>query len=531
MIKNRMKTDPIPVVRQRRTMRARDVTTLKMGKVVPVAAFPLLRMDSCVGRLELAFDMAETYETLLNRIYVRTTVVFIPGVANDRFERSPSLFERAFAGEPRDNQEGSDPVPFIETHAFPATAGSHHVYKALGLNAKPGRLVSTCYQEGYNQAVNFLRRQRSNALPMRELDDSSLAAALWGPNAFSDVVPDFDDGMIAGEMPLTLVSGKLPLKGTAYANGETGAGKTLHSTVQAGAGFDGANYRELYTSTNAGFPVAYAEIGTNDLVVSLANVDQARALVEWAKKREGYEGHLDSWHIDSLMQGIEIQELQWLQPMVIDSKIAEVRQIKRMATDGASLEDGAANGVGTVSVGVNIPPNAYGGVIMILCEPLPEQLYERQADPYWMANDVDDLPNYQKDVLNPMPVVPVLNEEVDTLHAAPTQQFGWAKRNWKWGAWPTRIGGDLYAADADAATTVARRMIYPTDEANPSLTETFYLASNLGAGPFINTDKDPIVVGIGGMLEVTGLTIIGEVHESEANYDIVRADNPPLQRP
>lgn len=522
MIKSRMKTDPIPVVRQHRTMRARDVTSLKMGKVIPVAAFPLLRMDSCAGRLNLAFDMNETYEVLLNRMYVRTTVMFIPAVANERFERSPSIFERSFAGEPRDNQEGSSVVPFVETHAFPATAGSHEVYKALGLNAKAGTLVNTAYQEGYNQGVNFMRRQRSNALPMLELDNSDLAAALWGPNAFSEVVPDFDDAMIAGEFPLTLQDGKLPLKM------KPGEGSGLFGEI---------NYRSEDGAVFAGNAAPsearrlYAELTGQTSTVSLANIDQARALVDWAKKREGYEGHLDSWHIDSLMQGITIDELAWLQPMLIDSKIAEVRQLKRMATDGASLEEGAANGVGTVSVGVNVPVNPYGGVVLIFCEALPEQLYERQADPYWLANSVDDFPNYMKDVLNPMPVVPVYNREVDTLHDTPEGQFGWAKRNWKWGQWPTRVGGDLYAADADSATTVARRMIYPTDEANPSLTETFYLATNLGKGPFIDQDKDPIVVGIGGEIEVSGLTVIGEVHESEANYDIIRAEIPPMQRP
>lgn len=541
MIKNRMKTDPIPVIRQHRTMRARDVTSLKMGKVVPIAAFPLLRMDSCAGRLNIAFDMNETYETLLNRIIVRTTVMFIPAVANERFERSPSIFERSFAGEPRDNQEGSSVVPFVETHAFPATAGSHEVYKALGLNAKAGTLVNTGYQEGYNQGVNFMRRQRSNALPMLDLDNGDLAAALWGPNAFSEVVPDFDDGLIAGETPLTVVQAKMPVRGVGFSGNVTpvaqGEVKETGRVNPAftGIGLGGADLSKVVLASQSmavgSSPDIFAELAPDGIHVSLANVDQARQLVEWAKKREGYEGHLDSWHIDSLMQGITVDELAWFQPMVIDQQITEVRQVKRMATDGASLEEGAANGVGSVSVGVNVPVNPYGGVIMIFCEAMPEQLYERQADPYWMANSVADFPNYMKDVLNPMPVVPVLNQEVDTLHSTPEGQFGWAKRNWKWGQWPTRVGGDLYAADADSATTVARRMIYPTDEANPSLTETFYLATNLGKGPFIDQDKDPIVCGIGGSIEVSGLTVIGEVHESEANYDIVRAEIPPLQRP
>jgi len=47
----------------------------------------------------------------------------------------------------------------------------------------------------------------------------------------------------------------------------------------------------------------------------------------------------------------------------------------------------------------------------------------------------------------------------------------------------------------------------------------------------VDETKDPIKVGVGGTLDVIGLTIIGEVHESEANYDAVRAEYPPLQKP
>lgn len=540
MIKNRMKTDPVPVIRQGRTVRVRDITTMKFGKVYPVAAIPLLRMDSCSGRLDIAFDMNETYEVLLNRTYVRTTVVFIPAVANERFERSPSLFERSAAGQPRDNQDGSDVVPFVETHAFPATPGTHQIYKSLGLNAKAGTMVSTAYQEGYNQGVNHLRRQRSNALPTLELDNSDLAAALWGPNAFSDVVPDFDDGLIAGETPLTVVNGRMQIDGLAISNGVGGASRTgialtSNENVTFPVGGTVAQTAELYYRQRVSgaeyVPDVFTKFDQDGITVSLANIDQAQKLVDWAKKREGYEGHLDSWHIDMLMQGITVDELAWLQPMVLDTQIGQINQMMRKATDGASLEDGVANGIGRLSVGVNVPPNPYGGVVMVFCEALPEQLYERQADPYWLANTVDDFPNYMKDVLNPMPVVAVKNKEVDMLHNAPDGQFGWAKRNWQWDNWPTRVGGDLYAADADEATSVARRMIFPTDEANPSLTETFYLATNLGRGPFVDQEKDPITVGIGGQIAISGLTVIGEVYESEANYDTVRQEIEPLKRP
>lgn len=539
MISNRLKTDPIPVVRQSRDLRVRDVLTMRPGLLTPLAYIPLLRMDSCSGRVQVGFNMAETYEELMNPVKVRVTAWFVPHIALDRFERSRAIFERSFAGVAKTDDVGADVVPYFETHAHPATAGSHAVYKAVGISAAAGVLVNTGVQETYNQIANFMREQRSKSLPLVDLDNSDLLPALWFKNDFSDIVPDFDDAMIAGELPLTVVSADLPVKGigvgttAGYGSNPTvretatGTSGQVYGNAQLADGSTGTN--GIYIERNTGdYPAIYAALSDNGITASLANIDQARALVEWAKLRESYEGHKDGWIIDLLMQGISVEEQKWFQPMLIDQTEVTIRQAKRMAMDGASLEEGAANGAGVGSVGLNVPPNPYGGLIMLMAEALPEQLYERQACPYFTATSVAQLPNYQKDVLNPMPVVEVLNGEVDVDHATPNGLFGYARRNWQWARIPSRVGGDLFAPDADAATTVARRIIYPTDVADPELGEEFYLATTLGMTPFIDTAKDPIVVGLGGQVSITGLTIVGAVHESEANYSEVRADNPPL---
>lgn len=519
-IKNRLKTEPIPVVRQSRSLRIRSVTTAKPGKVVPIAAFNLLREDSCTGRLNVAVEMAETYEVLMNRMMMRLTSVFIPHIAEPRFERSDAIFERSYAGEKKTDDDNAVVVPFIETKPFPATAGSHAVYKALGLSAKAGALVNTSYEHAYNLYVNYARRMRSNSLPQREVDDTNLAAALWGPSAFSDVVPDFDDGMIAGELPVTVVQGKAPIFTDERGAGQAGANDYV-SRSSGGTIFFGNQVQDQQQM--------YADLFGSSVGISLANIDQARELVRFAQWREGYEGHPDEYVIDAMMQGFDIESLQWFEPMVIDTKMVDIPQMRRMATDGGNLEDGVANGVISTSVGVNVPPNRYGGVVMVFAEFLPEQLYERQADPWFTAKAVADLPHYMNDVTNPMPVVQVLNGEVDVDHDQPDELFGYGERNRKWRNWPTRVGGDLYAPNADAATAVARRVIYPTDVENPGLTQEFYLATTLGLTPFVATDKDPLVIAIGGTVGITGLTVIGEVHESEANYEKVRAQVPPFQ--
>lgn len=521
-IANRLKTDPIPIVRQSRAIKLRSVTTLQPGKFTPVATFKLLRQDSCSGRVTIGLDMAETWEVLMNKMFLRVSAYFIPKLSEERFMGAPHIFERSFAGIGKDDTPGAPVVPFVLRKAFPATAGSHIVYKYLGLTAKPGQLVATDYEEAYNKTVNFRRRQRSKALPMRTMDDATLAPAMWGPNAFSDVVPDFDDGLIAGELPLTVVASKMPV---AAPNSTTPGVATAQVSKDTAAGGHKLSFGGAVSVQGQMF----AELSENGISVSLANIDQAKKLVSFAKMREAYEGHPDEYVIDAMMNGFDIEGLDMVEPWLLDSKIVTIEQLKRMSMDGATIEDGAANGVAQTTLGINVPSNNYGGVVMIFAEAIPEQLYERQPDPWFTVESVSDLPNYMADVLNPMPVVEVKKGEVDVAHTDPTGLFGFARRNWKWAQWPTRVGGDLYAPTPSAATTEARHIIYPTDVANPALTQEFYESTTLGRSVFMNQTKDPMVIAVGGDIGITGLTIIGEVYESEANYEELRAKTPPLK--
>jgi len=522
VIANRLKTEPIPVVRQTRPVKVRAFTTAKPGKIIPVTAFGLLEGDSCSGRLNLAIEMKETYEVLYNRMHMRATAWFVPKVAMERFQRNKTFFERSAQGEPVTDEDGAETIPFIDTFTWPASADPIHRY--LGVGAKVGATMSTEYRESYNRLVNYMYRQRSKALPQREYNDDTLAAALWARNSMSDIVPTFDASMIAGETPLSVVSSNLQV-------GPLDAGSGWISKPSFTTFSTDAN-KHLYVDENAS-PAneILAKLSTDGVKVALANIDQARKLVEWAKLRESYEGHPDPWVIDRLMSGLPIDDQVWFEPMLLDQAMVDIQQLKRMATDGASLEDGMANGIAAASLGINVPQNPFGGTVMVVIELIPEQLYERQADPYLTITDRTKLPKYDQDVMNPMPVVEVLNREVDYDHDSPGTRFGYARRNWAWAENPTRVGGDLYLPGATEVTDKERRVIYPTDVRNPTLSAEFYIATTLGREPFVEETLDPFKVGVGGMLNVVGLTVIGEVHESEANYDAVRAAYPPLANP
>ncbi|UYD39165.1 MAG: major capsid protein [Wigfec virus K19_56] len=529
MIKNRMNTDPIPVVRQHRPVRVRNFTTVAPGKIVPTAAFGLLRGDSCSGRVEVAIEMAETYEVLFNPMHARVNAWFVPKVALDRFQRNKTYFERAAVGDPITNEGGAPTIPFLETHEY----AINPLYKHMGIPELVGRDVVTDYRESYNQIVRYAYMQRSKSLAERDLDDTTLATAIWGPNAFSSMVPNFDIGMIAGATPLTVVSAQMPVSGIhmpspTYSN--TGSMYETGGTGFSSGWVQGSPLIER-DPDNPTYPGVFAQLSQDGITVSLANIDQARKLVEWAKLREQFEGHRDPYILETLMSGLPIDEQTWMMPMLLDSKMVEFSQVKRMATDGANLSNGVANGLVVTDLGINVPQNPYGGVVMITVEAFPEQLYERQADPYFSTTDLNELPRYDRDVMNPMPVVAVKNKEVDVSHATPEGRFAYAERNWKWANNPTRVGGDLFAPNGDAPTLIDRRVIYATEVANPALNTEFYLSTTLGREVFVDQTRDPFKVGIGGTLDVMGLTVIGEVHESEANFDAVRAEYLPLAAP
>jgi len=534
MIKNRMVTEPIPVVRQERMIQARNVTTLDPGKIVPVFAAGLLREDSCSGRLNIAVEVKETYEVLFNNLQVRANFWFVPAVANERFQRNKTFFERSAVGEAITDEEGAETIDFIETHAF-GTGGP--IYKHLGLSAKADALVSTAYREAYNQLVKYAYRQRSKSLTPPLMTSTALAAAMWGPSSISAIVPDFDEAMIAGETPLTVTAGRMPVKGLAAAANVPFNGSAAGSKQADGSAATGNNWSPMGTNialqgdATTKVPNLFAEMQQNGITIALANIDQARKLVGMAKLREQREGHTDAYVIENLMAGIPVEDQAWMYPMLIDTQMVDVQQVRRMASDGASLEDGVANGLVRLSLGANIPQNPYGGVMMVTIEAIPKQLFERQADPYFTTVEPEDLPRYDRDFLNPMPVVEVKNKEIDVDHSNPEGRFGYARRNWKWMQDNSRVGGDLYAPNADEATDIERRLIYPTDVANPALNTEFYLSTTLGKDVFLESTRNPIRVGVGGTLTVRGLTIIGEVHESEANYEAVRAEYPPLVPP
>lgn len=175
----RTKTDPIPVVKTRRMLDIRNLTSLPAGKMCPVAAWPLLREDRlAMTRLRLNLEMMETAELLMNAINVRAMAYLVPNLAFDRFNGIDQL-NRSYAGVPEGDAVGATVTPYFKTRTMEAH-GVNEVLTILGKHARPGTVINDAYVEAYNAIWNFRVRNRSPDIDERALDDHTLAKCSGG---------------------------------------------------------------------------------------------------------------------------------------------------------------------------------------------------------------------------------------------------------------------------------------------------------------------------------------------------------------
>lgn len=543
---SRRKATPISAPRTLRMHDIRTMQSLPAGKMVPIAAIPLLREDAArSGKVRLSFESMETVELLMNAINVDVKAYVVPFLAFDRFEGSMDQLNRSYEGVPK--VDGGAVVPFIETHAM-GTYGSKAVYKYLGMHAAAATLVNTAYLEAYNQIWNFRAANRSKDITLRGRLDTSLAPAFWKHNGFRHIVPDFDQASIDGEIALNLVSERLPVKGIGMASGgltaplTTGVYRTVKETGTPGAvtyptamvlhpaanNQDGTLAIKGTGTTAANFvPEIYAELQGAGVTISLSNLELAKKTQAFAKLRAEYTGHTDDYLIDLLMDGISVPDTQLTQPILIGEASTVFGMAKRYASDAANLTESVVNGATYVDINIRCPRLGTGGVIMIVAEITPEQLFERQKDPFFHADSVDDFPQYLRDTLDPEKVVIVPNNYVDTDHDTPNATFGYAPLNHEWNYGAPKIGGKFYRPEVNASFDEDRQRLWAVETENPVLSQDFYLCTNMHTKPFVVTNKDPFEVVTRGSVVIEGHTVFGaNLIEASNDYDSVLAEAP-----
>jgi len=465
---------PIAVQKSRRSVKGRVLTSGDAGKILPLKYEWLHREDGVQsGKIRVNVEMMETSEMLMNGVGVTLYAHFVPMLAFDRFNGSMDELNRSYK---KENGAAGSVVPFFESNRYyHTTAGhsgwshndasevdtsNHHgghgqltFFQTMGIHTEATDLNSTVV-EAYNAIVNHRRKARSKSLPLRNAYDHTLADAFWINNGMQNIVPDYDQNLIDGQVTLAGLTFQAPIKSTAYRENSNTGGYATND--------DALNQQNLQTPASVGstvidqgdmylFEDIYAELTTGgNATMSLADIEQARQTAAFAKLRAKYDGIDDEHVIDLLMSGIRVPEEALKQPILLGRQRAMIGFNQRYATDGANLDKSATNGMATIDMSIRTPAMNTGGVIMITAEIVPEQLWERKKDYFLYTTDPDTLPNYLSDFLSPEKVSRVQNDHADVNHATPDGTFGYAPLNHQWQRDAVNVGGKYYRPANDA---------------------------------------------------------------------------------
>lgn len=537
----RTRTSPIPTDRTVRVLEHRTVTSIPAGLMTPLVAFPLLREDALrMSRYRFNFEMMETAELLANGVVVTVMAYVVPHLAFDRFDGMDSL-NRSYQKQPA--YDGGPVTPFFQGSTVPIgpQSGSNNaVLYHLGEHFAAGGTYNAAYHEAYNEIWNMRAKNRSPDIPLITSANKKLQPAFWPHHPFAQVVPDFDQATIDGEVPLNVTAGALPIRGLG-ATAITQPPMTLNMFETAGP-YVGPGFAVVGEGTTAAAGQAkiglasdaagaqlqvFAEMAENGITVSLANIEVARKTQAFALLRKAYEGIDDDYIIDLLMQGVSVPEQQMRQPILLGSRQSVFGMAKRFSSDSLDLTASVVNGAASVELGITCPRLSTGGIVMIVAEVVPEQLFERQQDYLLGITDQDLLPNFLRDTLDPEKVEVVAAGVVDTLHTTPAATFGYAPLNWRLNRQPPKVGGKFYRPAVDDPLSEDRMRFWISETVDPTLSADFYLANNLSTDVFVDTASDPFECSGRGVSTIEGNTVFGRVLlEADDVYDEIMAEVP-----
>lgn len=548
MINDRQRQDtrPLNVPRTKRNHNLTVLTSIQAGKMMPLAAIPLLREDAVQrGSFSATFELHETVEVLMNPVYMTVSAYFFPFLASERFEGSMDQFNRSYKGKPK--IEGGDVEPFFEMEALPAGgATSCEIYKYLGMHGSEGDTVSTFYKEAYNEIWKYRAKNRSPDIELPDRLNDDLLPAFWPTSRFASIVPDFDQAKMEGAIPITFIDGKLPVRGL---GGRDSLGINVPDN-KVYLGFNG-DVREWMGSNDVGRMIysgpplgstrnvtdvgglevdikdVFAELQEGGIALSLANIEVAKKTRAFARLRERFNQHSEDWVIDMLMGGLTIPDQAYKQPMLVAHQRTVFQMGKRFSTDADNLDAHVVNGAARVNMNFRVPRMPTGGVVMIVGELVPEQLFERQRDPIFHIGSVAELPDYIRDETDPEKVVEVKNDMIDTDHDDPNGLFGYAPLNYQYAINGPRIGGRFVRPDIDAAEDTDRQRLWAVETKNPKLAENFYIVSDIHTKPFLHPDEDPADCVLLGNVLIEGNTVFGgALIEASDDYETIAAQVP-----
>ena len=370
---------PINIPRTVRNCKTRLLTSADAGQFLPLGYQWLHREDGIKnGRVQFNFAMEETSELLQNGIAATVYAYFVPHLALEQFGGSLHEFNKSYN---KEQGAAGAVIPFFEKNKYwngtaevsdttpndfdtNTSDGRSKFYQMMGIHLT-GTTVNNTLVQSYNSIVNHRRKARSSSLPLRNQFDHTLAEAFWLNTSMENIVPDFDQKLIDGEVSLSGLTFQAPIKSKIVGDGS-------NTTYAAQDQVPSSNTR--YSPSTLGSQIIdegdyfllqdiYAELTSGgDVKMSLADIELAKKTAAFARARQSFSGLDDQKIIDLLMSGIRVPEQAMTQPMLIGKQRAMIGYNQRYATDGANLDKSATVGSATIEMNVRLPQMNCGSL-------------------------------------------------------------------------------------------------------------------------------------------------------------------------
>ena len=546
----RQSTNPIEFDRSRRFDNVSALTSGNAGQVIPITVAPMHRGDSCSGRIEVSLELAEQPKPLKNAVLARLQAWFVPRPALPHFSGLDEV-TAAFHGKDISalGESTRTPVDYFKTTGTGSISGDagSEFYTSLGIPLVASTEINNDYIDAYNLIYNFRLDAHSSKMTRanyrsENTDARNLKPAFWPRSAVHQFVADYESALVKGSLELDVTAGSIPVTGIATdfnaSDGivaETDNAPVTYTNYQhmAGTVVGGGTHDNLFIEDDGtNQPNIYAEMASQTIATSLADIDKARTTQAMAKAVAAMEGsdfsgfQAEDVIVSELMQGFQVPNELLQRPWLLDNKTLVFGMTERHATDSANLDDSSSTGFAQGSLSINVPRAEYGGIIMATAEIFPERLYERQADEYLYCTTPDDLPNAMRDILRTEPVDTVLNRRVDALHSTPGGTFGYEPMNNKWNREFTRLGGEFRQNVPGTPDTSARLAIWQPDVVDPVLTSDHWLCPDPMPQDVFSFPSAHIVhIHVNQRLTMTGITQFGDsLVEDNSEFATVLAE-------
>lgn len=480
-------TNLTPMQYRRNTRRVNylGMTSGDAGKIVPLRFTGLLREEAIKrSKVGFSFRMSPTPKPLATRVAMNVAAYFVPLTSFERF-KGIEHFNRSYSGQ-TDMEGVNSTTNFITSSDF----GTGEIYRVAGLQATDAAPHNMAYKEAYNVLVNYLRKNVSSELPQRDTYQPDVAVGFWGNHVFSDIVSDYDSALLENPMPMSFSQVRVPVSGIGFDANTTDldavpdgwplaedtviletSGSTRHALTHGNP--------NLRVEIRDSLPAIFAELADSDGYVSMANLQNAHKTAAFAKIRRTYRDHEDHV-IELLQQGFRLPELSLEQPLLLDSTTVDFAFTHRSSTDADALDVSTSDGYCEAALDIQLGQTMTGGVVVFVAQMQPEQIFERQRDPYLAATSVSDFPRPDVDWLDADPVTIVRNGDIDVQSDDPEGIFGYRGLNAEWRNQTIPVmGGIYYRRFYDDPWTEDRNQIWSVETPNISLSEDFYLMTNV----------------------------------------------------